>query len=69
MSISDKISASVSDVLFLDGEILTVVVAPSSLPALAVLLKEDNELTFDFLRSLTGMDWGETGLGVVYHFE
>lgn len=21
----------------------------------------------DFLRSLTGMDWGEEGLGVVYH--
>ncbi len=24
---------------------------------------------FDFLRSLTGMDWGEEGLGVVYHLE
>ena len=23
----------------------------------------------DFLRSLTGMDWGEEGLGVVYHLE
>ena len=22
---------------------------------------------FDFLRSLTGMDWGEEGLGAVYH--
>ena len=22
---------------------------------------------FDFLRSLTGMDWGEEGFGVVYH--
>ena len=24
---------------------------------------------FDFLRSLTGMDWGEEGLGAVYHIE
>ena len=24
---------------------------------------------YDFLRSLTGMDWGEDGLGVVYHLE
>ncbi len=24
---------------------------------------------FDFLRSLTGMDWGDEGLGVVYHLE
>lgn len=28
-----------------------------------------NELGFDYLRSLTGMDWGEEGLGVVYHLE
>ena len=69
MSISDKISASVPGVQVSDGDILTVVVTPSSLPALAVLLKEDNELSFDFLRSLTGMDWCETGLGVVYHLE
>ena len=24
---------------------------------------------FDLLRSLTGMDWGEEGFGVVYHLE
>ena len=28
-----------------------------------------NEAGFDFLRSLTGMDWGEEGLGCVYHLE
>lgn len=33
---------------------------------LAELLKAEG---FDFLRSLTGMDWGEEGLGVVYHLE
>lgn len=35
---------------------------------LAVKLKEDPSLQFDFLRSMTGVDWGES-LGVVYHFE
>lgn len=30
---------------------------------------EYKEKGFDFLRSLTGMDWGEDGLGVVYHLE
>ena len=24
---------------------------------------------YDFLRSLTGVDWGDEGLGVVYHLE
>ena len=28
-----------------------------------------NKEGFDFLRSLTGMDWGEEGLGCVYHLE
>ena len=35
----------------------------------AVAIRNDKELKFDFLRSLTGMDWGEEGLGVVYHLE
>lgn len=35
----------------------------------AVAIKNDKELKFDFLRSLTGMDWGEEGLGAVYHLE
>ena len=33
---------------------------------LAVRLRAEG---FDFLRSLTGMDWGEEGFGVVYHLE
>ena len=28
-----------------------------------------NREGFDFLRSLTGVDWGEDGLGCVYHLE
>lgn len=32
----------------------------------ALRLREEG---FDFLRSLTGMDWGDEGLGAVYHLE
>lgn len=28
-----------------------------------------HEAGFDFLRSLTGVDWGEEGIGAVYHLE
>ena len=27
------------------------------------------EQGYDFLRCMTGVDWGEEGLGVVYHLE
>ena len=32
-------------------------------------LAELRKARYDFLRSLTGMDWGDEGLGVVYHLE
>jgi len=67
MIVRDKISDSFPEVQFLEQETLIASVPPASLHALSVFLK--NELSFDFLRSLTGMDWGETGLGVVYHLE
>ena len=41
-------------------------VPPERLHALAERLHAEG---FDFLRSLTGMDWGEEGLGAVYHIE
>ena len=43
-----------------------VTLPAARLHAVAARLKEEG---FDFLRSLTGMDWGEEGLGVVYHLE
>jgi NADH-quinone oxidoreductase subunit C/D len=46
-----------------------VTVRPDRLCALAETLRTDEALHFDFLRSLTGMDWGDDGLGVVYHLE
>lgn len=68
MNIREKIVQHIADVRFSDGEPLTVTVAPDSVHTLAKFLRE-GELRFDFLRSLTGMDWGEEGVGVVYHLE
>ena len=56
------------DARFTEGETLTVTVDPAAVHMLAKLLSE-GELQFDFLRSLTGMDWEGEGLGVVYHLE
>ncbi|MDR1722463.1 MAG: NADH-quinone oxidoreductase subunit D [Tannerella sp.] len=42
---------------------------PTLLRILSKKLHDDPDLHFDYLRSLTGMDWGEEGLGVVYHLE
>ena len=49
-----------------EGDGLFKIPAPSFRKAAEFLR---NEGGFDFLRSLTGMDWGEDGLGCVYHLE
>ncbi|MDR0794779.1 MAG: NADH-quinone oxidoreductase subunit D [Tannerella sp.] len=75
MSIKDKIWAAFPGIqiqtgnLEVDPENLSVSVSPESLLAFAKFIKEDKDLSFDFLRCLTGMDWDEQGLGVVYHLE
>jgi len=43
-----------------------VIVAPENLHRVAVLLREKEELFFDYLICLSGVDWGQD-LGVVYH--
>ncbi|MDL2213123.1 NADH-quinone oxidoreductase subunit D [Bacteroides sp. OttesenSCG-928-E20] len=45
----------------------TLTVSTADLRATAE--KAKNTEGFDFLRSLTGMDWGDEGVGVVYHLE
>jgi NADH-quinone oxidoreductase subunit C len=50
------------------NQFLEVTVNPSQLHGLAKTLKESAELGFDYLFSLTGVDWGDS-LGVVYHLE
>ena len=48
---------------------LQVTITADSLREMALFIYNDEELRFDFMRNLTGMDWGEEGLGIVYHFE
>ncbi|MDR0349344.1 MAG: NADH-quinone oxidoreductase subunit D [Tannerella sp.] len=65
----DKIKSLVPEVQFIEGDVNTVIVNPGQLRLLAGKLYEEEDLRFDFLRSLTGMDWGDEGPGVVYHLE
>lgn len=69
MNIQEKITGYIPQVQFVEGDTLWAVVAPAHLHDLAKALREDADMQFDFLRSLTGMDWDEDGLGVVYHLE
>ena len=53
-----------------DGNDVPVVTAsPAVYRPLAEVLLKDEALRFDFLRCMTGVDWGEEGLGVICHME
>ncbi|WP_321424570.1 NADH-quinone oxidoreductase subunit D [uncultured Bacteroides sp.] len=68
MNIKDRILEIVPEAQFAEQGDLTATIPAESFHALAERLKNDEDAQFDFLLSLTGMDWGET-LGVVYHLE
>lgn len=69
MNIREKIASYIPEAQFVEGENLTIIILPALLRILAKKLREDKELEFDYLRSLTGMDWGDDGMGIVYHLE
>lgn len=69
MEIKEKIKSLVPEVELMDGDVVTVVVMPAQLRFLSKKLRNEDDMQFDFLRSLTGMDWGEEGLGIIYHLE
>ena len=62
----DKILQIVPEAVIEDKTPLTVTVPVTAFHELAYRLRTDEELLFDYLVCMTGMDWGET-LGVVYH--
>lgn len=62
----DKILQIVPEAVIEDKTPLTVTVPITAFHELAYRLRTDNDLLFDYLVCMTGMDWGET-LGVVYH--
>lgn len=62
----EKILNIVPTATFTDNGLLTVTVSKEALHELALRLKNDQDLQFDYLVCMTGMDWGDT-LGVMYH--
>jgi NADH-quinone oxidoreductase subunit C/D len=69
MVLKERIKQIAPEAQVIEGETLTVQLLPEALRFLANHLRYDDDLRFDFLRCLTGMDWGDEGLGVVYHLE
>ena len=67
LDIKERIAAMEPSAVWSDAGDGMFRVPVSSFRTLAEKLR--NEEGFDFLRSLTGMDWGEEGLGCVYHLE
>lgn len=62
----DKILQIVPEAVIEEKALLTVTVPAAAFHELASRLRTDEDLLFDYLVCMTGMDWGET-LGVVYH--
>lgn len=62
----EKILNIIPEATFEESGLLTVTVPAKELHNLALRLRNDKDLLFDYLVCMTGMDWGES-LGVVYH--
>ncbi|MEG1643970.1 MAG: NADH-quinone oxidoreductase subunit D [Bacteroidales bacterium] len=63
--IQEKIKAFVPEFTVEEGSFPVYVVPSDKMPALSRYLRDNEELKFDSLVALVGVDWGET-LGVVY---
>ena len=64
-----KLTALLSNAVIVDGKQFPEVTVPTNkLHSFAKTLKENEELSFDFLFSLSGVDYGDN-LAVVYHLE
>jgi len=68
MDIKKRILEIVPEAEFSDNGDGKAIVPASSFYSLAKSLKEDEDTCFDYLLSLTGMDFGDS-LGVIYHLE
>jgi NADH-quinone oxidoreductase subunit C len=74
-SINETLAAAVPGVRFkaaysvpaMVGESVCVEVARDDVPAVMAACRDDGRLDLKYLRSLSGVDWQEEGLEVVYH--
>lgn len=60
----DKIKYIAPEAILDETDILTITVEPAQYRQVAKQLREDQELAFDFMICMTGMDWGDS-LGVI----
>lgn len=70
IEIRKKIEALISDLTFTneDAEFLNIDIKKDQVKDVFTKLKNDNELSFDYLFALTGIDFTDD-LGVIYHLE
>ncbi len=65
-NIQDKIAKLFPEATFEEGEFLLINIPDEKLHSLCETLRDDEELSFDYLVTIVGMDWKES-LGCVYY--
>lgn len=66
-NIREKISTLLPEAVIEDGDIMQVTVPDAKWHDFAKSLRDDADLSFDFLVTIVGMDWKENGMGCVYY--
>lgn len=64
--LQDKIVKLFPEATFEEGDVLTINIPDARLHELAQTLRDDPELSFDFLMTIVGMDW-QSSLGCIYY--
>lgn len=67
-NIREKISTLLPEAVIEDGEIMQVTVPDAKWHDFAKTLRDDADLSFDFLVTIVGMDWKDSGMGCIYYF-
>ena len=67
VNIQEKISKLFPEATFEAGDVMRVTVPDAQWHDFAKTLRDDEELSFDFLVTIVGMYWKENGLGCIYY--
>ncbi|MCM1255146.1 MAG: NADH-quinone oxidoreductase subunit C [Duncaniella sp.] len=68
-NIQEKISKLFPDATFEEDSIMRVNIPGAQWHDLAKTLRDDEELAYDFLVTIVGMDWQEKGMGCIYYLD
>ena len=66
-NIQEKISKLFPEATFEEGDILQVTIPDAQWHDLAKTLRDDEDLSYDFLVTIVGMDWKDNGMGCIYY--